>query len=117
MSTRNIGIPVKAPEVECDDKHCPFHGSLPVRGQSFVGIVVSDKPQKTVIIKREITKYIKKYERYERRSSKLAAHNPPCINARAGDIVRVMECRPISKTKAFVVVEKLGNIEEVKGKK
>ena len=115
MPARNIGIPVKAPEVECDDKHCPFHGSLPVRGQSFVGVVVSDKPQKTVIIKREIIKYIKKYERYERRTSKLAAHNPPCINAKVGDIVRVMECRPISKTKAFVVVEKLGRVEEVKG--
>ena len=115
MPARNIGIQVKAPDVECDDKHCPFHGSLPVRGQSFVGVVVSDKPQKTVIIKREIIKYIKKYERYERRTSKLAAHNPPCINAKVGDIVRVMECRPISKTKAFVVVEKLGRVEEIKG--
>ncbi|MCQ6253610.1 30S ribosomal protein S17 [Methanocaldococcus sp.] len=112
MVAKNIGISVKAPEVECDDKHCPFHGSLPVRGQSFVGVVVSDKPHKTVIIKREIIKYIKKYERYERRTSKLVAHNPPCINAKVGDIVRVMECRPISKTKSFVVVEKLGRVDE-----
>jgi len=115
MAARNIGIQVKAPEVECDDKNCPFHGNLPVRGQSFVGVVVSDKPHKTVIIKREVVKYIKKYERYGRRTTKLAAHNPPCIHARVGDIVRVMECRPISKTKAFVVVEKLGRIDEVKG--
>ncbi|WP_423792861.1 30S ribosomal protein S17 [Methanocaldococcus indicus] len=109
---KNIGINVKVPENECNDKNCPFHGNLPVRGQSFVGVVVSDKAHNTVIIKREIIKYIKKYERYEKRTSKLAAHNPPCIHARVGDIVRVMECRPISKTKSFVVVEKLGNIHE-----
>ncbi|ENN96177.1 30S ribosomal protein S17P [Methanocaldococcus villosus KIN24-T80] len=112
---RNIGIKVKAPEVECNDENCPFHGTLPVRGQSFVGVVVSDKMQKTVVVKREYLHYLKKYERYEKRSSKLHAHNPPCINAKVGDIVRIMECRPISKTKSFVVVEKLGNIKDIKG--
>lgn len=29
---RDIGIDVKTPENVCDDKHCPFHGNLPVRG-------------------------------------------------------------------------------------
>jgi len=51
---------------------------------------------------------IPKYERYERRTSKLHAHNPPCIAARAGDRVKIMECRRLSKTKSFVVVQKLG---------
>ncbi|AEF96452.1 30S ribosomal protein S17 [Methanotorris igneus] len=112
---RNIGIPVNAPKKECNDKNCPFHGTLSVRGQMFEGVVVSDKAHKTVVIKREIVKYLKKYERYEKRTSKLVAHNPECINAKVGDIVRVMECRPISKTKSFVVIEKLGHVKEVKG--
>ncbi|MDH5460348.1 MAG: 30S ribosomal protein S17, partial [Candidatus Bathyarchaeota archaeon] len=42
-----------------------------------------------------------------RRSSRIPSHNSPCINAKEGDRVRIAECRPISKTVAFVVVEKL----------
>jgi small subunit ribosomal protein S17 len=33
------------------------------------------------------------------------AHNPPCINAKEGDVVKIAECRPLSKTKKFVVIE------------
>ncbi|MBC7110345.1 MAG: 30S ribosomal protein S17, partial [Archaeoglobi archaeon] len=40
-----------------------------------------------------------------KKRSKLHAHNPPCINARVGDVVKIAECRPLSKTKHFVVVE------------
>ena len=52
--------------------------------------------------------YLSKFERYEKRRTKIKAHNPPCINAREGDIVRIHECRPLSKTKHFVIVEKIG---------
>jgi small subunit ribosomal protein S17 len=104
---RNIGLEVKPPEQECTDKNCPFHGVLPVRGQILEGIVVSDKMDKTVVVQQEYLKYISKYERYERRRSKIHAHNPPCINARIGDFVKIAECRPLSKTKAFVVIEKV----------
>jgi len=48
---------------------------------------------------------VKKYNRYEKRLSKFHAHNPPCIHAKVGDIVTIAECRPLSKTKNFVVVE------------
>ncbi|HIP15859.1 MAG TPA: 30S ribosomal protein S17 [Methanothermococcus okinawensis] len=105
--TRNIGIDVKYPENTCDDPHCPFHGKLSVRGQIFEGVVVSDRAHKTVVVKREIIRYIPKYERYEKRTSKIVAHNPPCIHAKVGDKVRIAECRPLSKTKAFVVIEKI----------
>ncbi len=104
---RNIGLEVKPPEQECSDKNCPFHGVLSVRGQVLEGVVVSDKMNKTVVVQHEYLKYISKYERYERRRSKIHAHNPPCINAEVGDFVKIAECRPISKTKAFVVVEKV----------
>lgn len=104
---RNIGLEVKPPERECTDKNCPFHGILPLRGQVLEGVVVSDKMNKTVVVQQEYLKYISKYERYERRRSKIHAHNPPCINAKKGDFVKIAECRPLSKTKAFVVVEKV----------
>ncbi|MCD6203710.1 MAG: 30S ribosomal protein S17 [Methanophagales archaeon] len=103
---RDIGIDVKEPDRECDDVNCPFHGKLPVRGQIIEGVVVSDKAEKTVVVQRVYMKKIRKYERYEKRRSKIHAHNPPCIAAKAGDVVKIMECRPLSKTKSFVVVEK-----------
>jgi small subunit ribosomal protein S17 len=102
---KNIGLNVNAPSQECDDPSCPFHGRLSVRGQQFSGTVVSDYNDKTVVVQREYQKYVPKYERYEKRRSSIHAHNPPCINARRDDIVRIAECRPISKTKSFVVVE------------
>ncbi len=103
---RDIGIDVRAPEKACEDPNCPFHGSLPVRGQIIEGEVVSDRAPKTVVVVRSYLKKIAKYERYEKRRSKIHAHNPPCINARVGDMVKIAECRPLSKTKSFVVIEK-----------
>jgi small subunit ribosomal protein S17 len=102
---RNIGLNVSIPEKECDDVNCPFHGILPVRGQVITGKVVSDKMQGSVVVARDYLHYVKKYKRYEKRSSKLHAHNPPCIGAKVGDSVKIAECRPLSKTKTFVVVE------------
>jgi small subunit ribosomal protein S17 len=102
---RNIGLNVSVPEKECDDVNCPFHGILPVRGQVITGKVVSDKMQGSVVVARDYLHYVKKYRRYEKRSSKLHAHNPPCIGAKVGDSVKIAECRPLSKTKKFVVVE------------
>ncbi|MHC1566188.1 MAG: 30S ribosomal protein S17 [Candidatus Syntropharchaeia archaeon] len=105
--TRDIGLEVKVPEKTCDDPNCPFHGTLPVRGQILEGEVVSDKMDRTVVVLRRYLKLIKKYERYEKRQSKIHAHNPPCIDAKVGDKVRIGECRPLSKTKKFVVIEKI----------
>ncbi len=104
---RDIGIDVKPPESECNDPNCPFHGTLPVRGQIIEGTVVSDRMQGTVVVEREIVRYHRKYERYEKRRRKYHAHSPPCLGVRTGDRVRIMECRPLSKTVSFVVVEKL----------
>jgi len=104
---RNIGINVKAPTESCDDKNCPFHGTLPVRGQIITGIVASVKMNNSLLVKKDFTQYVPKYERYEKRTSKYAAHCPPCIKAKAGDKVRIAECRPLSKTISFVTIEKL----------
>jgi len=99
------GIP--KPKVECNDRNCPFHGTLKVRGRILEGIVISDKMDKTVIVRRDYLKYIPKYKRYERRHSHIPAHNPPCINAHVDDRVKIAECRPISKTVSFVVIQKM----------
>lgn len=107
---RNIGLEVKPVEKECSDPNCPFHGVLSIRGQVLEGVVVSDKMNKTVVVQQEYQKYCGKYERYERRRSKIHAHNPPCLSAKVGDFVKIAECRPLSKTKAFVVIEKVKRI-------
>ncbi len=102
---RDIGVDISPPKKQCDDKNCPFHGILPVRGQIIEGVVVSDRMQKTVVVKKDYRRFIPKYERYEWRTGKYTAYNPPCIDARVGAKVKIMECRPLSKTKAFVVIE------------
>ncbi|MDY6761549.1 MAG: 30S ribosomal protein S17 [Candidatus Nanohaloarchaea archaeon] len=101
----DIGLDVDAPGQECTDENCPFHGTLSVRGRTFEGEVVSDEMEDTVRVQWGYAEKIPKYERYERRNTKVAAHNPPCIDAAEGDTVTIAECRPLSKTKSFVVVE------------
>ncbi len=90
--------------VECNDEHCFVHGSLSTRGAVVEGKVVSDKGKRTVVIERQLTSKVPKYERYARTSSRISAHNPDCIHAKLGDDVRIAECRKISKTKAWTVV-------------
>jgi small subunit ribosomal protein S17 len=67
------------------------------------GIVVSSKAKKTVIVEIDYTRYIYKYERYLRKRSRIPAHNPDCIGAKEGNVVRIAETRRLSKTKSFVV--------------
>ena len=76
---------------------------LSTRGKEFEGLVVSAKAAKTVTVAWERRRHVKKYERYERRRSKVAAHVPEGMEVKEGDTVRIKETRPISKTKHFVV--------------
>ena len=97
----------KTPKKTCEDINCPFHGALSLRGHALEGIVVDDKMEKTIVVRRDYLNYVSKYRRYERRRSNIHAHSPPCLEIKAGDKVRLAECRPISKTVSFVVIEKL----------
>ncbi|KAA0000575.1 MAG: 30S ribosomal protein S17 [Thermoplasmata archaeon] len=101
-----IGIDVEEPKEKCNDENCPWHGHLKVRGIILEGKVVSTAMQSTVVVERERLHYVPKYERYEKRTSRYKAHLPPCIEVKKGDEVVIMECRPLSKTKHFVVVAK-----------
>lgn len=95
-------------EEKCNDTHCPIHGSLSLRGRSFTGVVVSTKMQRTASVQWEFKRYSIKFERFEKRQSKIKAHASDCLKIKKGDIVEIRECRPLSKTKCFVVVKKVG---------
>ena len=97
---------------KCEDINCPIHGELSIRGMILEGVVASDKMDKTVLVQRDRTVKLRKYERYLSKRSRLLAHNPPCINAKKGDKVRIAECRKLSKNTNFVVVKKLKGEEK-----
>jgi small subunit ribosomal protein S17 len=103
---KDIGIGLKAPAGTCQDPNCPWHGKLPVRGRVIEAKVVSAKSHLTAVVERGYPYFIQKYQSYERRKSKVTAHNPPCIAAKEDDKVVIAECRPLSKTKSFVIVSK-----------
>jgi len=102
-----LALTLKKPKKTCDDRNCPFHGGLSVRGRTLDGEVISAKMDKTVVVRRDYQTYVPKFRRYERRHSHIPAHSPPCLSVKERDKVRIAECRPISKTVSFVVVEKL----------
>ena len=102
-----MSLSFKKPKKACEDRNCPFHGTLSLRGRVLDGVVVSAKMDKTVIIERKYLQPSSKFVRYERRHSHIPSHNPPCLDVKEGERVRIAECRPLSKTVSFVVVEKL----------
>ncbi len=103
---KNIGVDVKnKPTKKCNDPNCPYHGTISLHGKIFTGKVISDKMHKSITVSWERRINVPKYERFTKRYSKIKVHNPECINAKLGDTVRVMETRPLSKTKNFVVIE------------
>lgn len=103
--------------VDCNDINCFVHGTIKTRGQVLVGKVVSAKAKNTVIVERPTVKLIRKYKRYARTSSRVPAHNPICINAKEGDMVKIAECRKISRTKAWSVIEILKKTEKAEKSK
>lgn len=107
---RNIGVTVVPPKRTCEDELCPFHGHLSIRGKILTGVAVSSKANKMIVVSREYARPVRKYKRYERSSSKVHAFLPQCIDVKEGDEVKISECRQISKTISFVVIEVSGNV-------
>ncbi|MDN6161704.1 MAG: 30S ribosomal protein S17 [Atopostipes sp.] len=70
----------------------------------YVGEVVSDKMDKTIVVEVALIKQHPKYRKRIKRSTKLTAHDEDNI-AKDGDKVKIMETRPLSKTKRFRLVE------------
>jgi small subunit ribosomal protein S17 len=96
----------KVGKVSCNDKFCPIHGSkkLKMRGRTFDGVVIKKLPGR-VTIQFERMLRVPKYERYEKRKTKLHARLPDCMknDVAVGDLIQIAETRPISKMIHFVV--------------
>lgn len=67
------------------------------------GVVVSDAADKTITVKVERRFMHPLYKKFIKRSKKYAAHDENNV-AKVGDVVRIRECRPISKTKTWEIV-------------
>jgi small subunit ribosomal protein S17 len=101
---KDIGLGFAEPKESCNDLKCAWHGKTPVRGRVFEGKITSAKTKNTAIVEWGYNRFVKKYERFEKRKSRVAAYNPPCMKAKEGDSVVIAECRPLSKTKHFIIV-------------
>ena len=82
--------------------HAPEHG--PGRAKVRQGIVVSDKADKTITVRIDVVGRHKRYHKIMRSSIKLHAHDER-NDAGTGDTVRVQECRPMSRSKRWRLVE------------
>lgn len=84
------------------------------RGRVFEGIVTKKFP-KRIVMEFERMVYIRKYERYARLKTKIHARVPEVMEdkIKVGDLIKVQECRPLSKIIHFVVVQKLKDAAEV----
>jgi small subunit ribosomal protein S17 len=96
----------KKVEISCNDRLCPIHGDrkLKMRGRTFEGAVIR-KLHGRVTIQFERMLKLAKYERYEKRRTKIHARLPDCMkdDVAVGDLIQIAETRPISKTIHFVV--------------
>ncbi len=92
-----------------------FAENISLRGRSFKGTVIKKFP-KRVVIEFERTIYVKKYERYSKRKTKLHARLPESMSndIQVGDYIEIKECRPISKIVHFIVVGKSTKTKEDK---
>ena len=72
--------------------------------RSFVGIVTSDKMDKTIVVTVTTKKMDRLYKKYVTRSKKYMAHDET-NDAHIGDTVRIVECRPLSKDKCWRLAE------------
>lgn len=75
------------------DKKCPFTGQVSIRGRILKGIVVSTKMNRTIVIRRDYLRFVKKYRRFEKRHKTLSAHVSPAFRVKEGDVVTVGQCR------------------------
>jgi small subunit ribosomal protein S17 len=82
----------------------PKQESAPGRRQERRGVVVSDKGDKSIVVKVEMIRAHRKYKKVVRTSSRLHAHDEQ-NSAGIGDLVRIVETRPLSKTKRWRLAE------------
>jgi small subunit ribosomal protein S17 len=92
----------RASEPAPEPAHAPEHG--PGRAKVRQGIVVSDKADKTITVRIDVVRRHKRYHKIMRTSIKLHAHDER-NDAGTGDTVRIQECRPMSRSKRWRLIE------------
>ena len=103
---------VTAPQEQCTDKKCPFHGEIAIKPEYFRGYVIKVDTNRSATIQWFRPYFVTKYERYEIRRSKMRVHNPACIHARVGQEVLAARSRPLSKTKNHIIIQIIGEGKE-----
>ena len=91
-----------APVVE--EQQAPEHG--PGKPKVRQGVVVSDKADKTIVVRVDVARRHRRYHKILRSSVTLHVHDER-NDAHAGDTVRVQECRPMSRTKRWRLLDVL----------
>jgi small subunit ribosomal protein S17 len=102
QKTKRAAARAEAPVIE--EQHAPEHG--PGKPKVRQGIVVSSKADKTITVRVDIARRHKRYHKILRSSVTLHVHDES-NNAQAGDTVRVQECRPMSRTKRWRLLDVL----------
>ena len=85
------------------------------RGRTFEGIV-KKKFHKRVVIEFERMIYVQKYERYAKSRTRIHVRLPEILEKEIniGDLIKVQECRPLSKMIHFIAIKEIKNASEVK---
>src|SRR5215217_89444 len=94
----------KSERATTEPAHAPEHG--PGRPRERQGVVTSAKGDKTITVKIDVVRRHRRYHKIMRSTLKLYAHDE-ANNANEGDTVRVVECRPMSRTKRWRLTEVL----------
>src|SRR3954447_7181738 len=100
LKERRATVRAEAPAPEAD--HAPEHG--PGRPKVRQGVVISAKPDKTISVRIDVVRRHRRYHKILRTSLTLYAHDER-NDAHEGDTVRIVECRPMSRSKRWRLVE------------
>ncbi|EAN86153.1 putative 40S ribosomal protein S11 [Trypanosoma cruzi] len=107
--SKKIGLGFKTPKSAINgkyiDRKCPFTSDVSIRGRILRGVVHSTKMKRSIVIRRDYLHFIRKYQRYQKRHRSLTVHCSPCFDPKPGDEVIVGQCRPLSKTIRYNVLE------------
>uniref|UniRef100_A0A5F8G2U8 Small ribosomal subunit protein uS17 n=1 Tax=Monodelphis domestica TaxID=13616 RepID=A0A5F8G2U8_MONDO len=96
---KKIDLGFKTPKKAIEDTYIDKNGILS-------GVVTKMKRPRNVVSRQDYLHHIRKYSRFEKRHRNRSVHLSPCFpNVQIGDIVTVGECRPLSKTVRFNVLE------------
>eukprot|EP00758_Cryptobia_borreli_P009824 Tbor_TRINITY_DN5515_c4_g1::TRINITY_DN5515_c4_g1_i1::g.13416::m.13416/K02949/RP-S11e, RPS11; small subunit ribosomal protein S11e len=118
---KSVGLGFKTPKAAINgkyiDKKCPYTSGVSIRGRILRGIVHSNKMKRSIVVRRNYLHFINKYQRYQKRHQNFTVHCSPVFEPKVGDDVVVGQCRPLSKTIRYNVLEVIKKSTEKAGKK